>query len=268
LRRWVWSQHWQDVLFLHWQVDPAALRPRLPATLDLATYADEAWVSLVLFRLRVRPRWLPFLPGVSDLVEVNLRTYVHCQGKPGIWFLSVHADNSWAIRLARLLTPIPYAHAAMQYQRLGDQFQFQAQHPSTTDTLAELTFIPTGKGSSPRMRSLDEWLLERYRLYAGAGPAALAQAEVAHPRWIAQSVELSMTANTFGQAVGLDLSCTPERAHYASGVWARFGAFQRPESMEPTQTLQETTATLQTGATPQEPVTEEQNNGRNVAISS
>src|SRR2546421_4110241 len=89
LGSWVWSQQWRNVLFLHWQVPAASLRLQIPAPVEIATYHDAAWVSLVLFRLRVRPRWLPFLPGVSELVEVNLRTYVRVQNRPGIWFLSV-----------------------------------------------------------------------------------------------------------------------------------------------------------------------------------
>jgi uncharacterized protein len=111
-RSWVWSQYWRDLLFLHWRVDPAVVRPHVPTPLEVATHDGYAWVSLVLFRLRVRPRWLPFIPGASELVEVNLRTYVSCQGAHGIWFLSVHADNRWAIRLAKLLTPMPYFDCA------------------------------------------------------------------------------------------------------------------------------------------------------------
>lgn len=237
LRSWVWSQYWHDLLFLHWRVDLTALRPHVPAPLEVATHGGSAWVSLVLFRLRVRPRWLPFLPGLSDLVEVNLRTYVRCRGKPGIWFLSVHADNRWSIRLARLLTPMPYAHASMEYRHLGHRLQFQARHGSTPRPLAALTFLPTGTGAETREHSLDEWLLERYRLFAHGRRAGLVQAEVAHPRWVTQSVAVSGSANGFGGAVGLDLSRAPERAHFATGVWARFGAFQRLKGIGPNQPL-------------------------------
>jgi uncharacterized protein YqjF (DUF2071 family) len=225
-RPWVWSQHWQDLLFLHWRADPEILRGHVPAPLEVATHRGDAWVSLVLFRLRVRPRWLPFLPGVSALVEVNLRTYVHWQGRPGIWFLSVHADNRWAIRLARLLTPIPYTEAALRYRRRGGRFQFEARPGGPAGPRARLTFLPTGPGSAPRAQSLDEWLLERYRLFAGGGGAGLVEAEVAHPRWVVQPVEVSGSAGGFGRALGLDLACAPALAHYAPGVRARFGAFR------------------------------------------
>jgi uncharacterized protein YqjF (DUF2071 family) len=212
---------------MHWRVDLTVLRPHVPTPFEVDTHDGDAWVSLVLFRLRVRPCWLPFLPCVSNLVEVNLRTYVHCQGKPGIWFLSVHADNPWAIRLARLLTPMPYTYAVMRYLRLGHQFRFQAGYSSPSSTLAALTFLANGEGSEAKERSLDEWLLERYRLFGCGGRTEWVQAEVSHDRWVTQSVAMSVSANNFGRAVGLDLSCAPERAHFASGVWARFGAFKR-----------------------------------------
>lgn len=238
-RTWVWSQEWRDLLFLHWRVDLAALGPHIPAPLEIATYDRDAWVSLVLFRLRVRPRWLPFLPGISDLVEVNLRTYVHFQGRPAIWFLSVHADNPPAIRLARLLTPMPYKHAAMRYRSAGRRFHFQARQPGSQAGLAALAFLRSGTGVAPTEDSLDEWLLERYRLFAYGRGDTLAQAEVAHPRWVTESVEVSGSVEGFGRAAGLDLSAPPDRAHYSTGVSARFGAFepldaaQRPRVMQP-----------------------------------
>src|SRR5688500_17883811 len=100
---WIWAQKWLDVVFLHWRVPAAALRPHVPRPLEIDAYDGEAWVSLVLFRLQVRLRGLPFLPGFSRLLEANLRTYVRCGDRPGIWFLQVLADNPWAIRAARSL---------------------------------------------------------------------------------------------------------------------------------------------------------------------
>ena len=233
LRSWVWCQHWYDVLFLHWPVDVADIRPSIPAPLEIATYDGDAWVSLVLFRLRVRPRWLPFFPGLSDLVEVNLRTYVNYRDRPGIWFLSVHADNRWAMRLVRLFTPMPYVHAAMRYQQLGDRFEFQAQQDSAYDPLAALTFAPIGNGSCAAAGSLDERLLEHYRLFIRTGPSTLAQAEVVHPRWVTQNVDLSVRVNDFGRPIGLDLSRAPVLAHFSTGVRARFGAFRHLETLAP-----------------------------------
>ena len=222
MKSWVWSQQWKDVLFLHWDVPIESLRPLVPPPLEIDTRDGAAWVSLVLFRLRVRPRWLPFLPWVSELVEVNLRTYVHFEDRPGIWFLSAHADNRWAIRLARLLTPMPYEYAALRYERHGDAFRVQV---GCGDPSA-FPFLPTGREYVAEEHSLDEWLLERYRLFITGPSDLLLQAEVAHPPWAVRGVEGRVSGDGLGTRVGLDLARPPDRSHFSSGVAARFGGFR------------------------------------------
>jgi hypothetical protein len=70
---WHWSQRWSDLLFMHWQVAAATLRPHVPARLDLDLWDGTPWVSLVAFRLeRVRHRRLKSMDLVPDLIELNL----------------------------------------------------------------------------------------------------------------------------------------------------------------------------------------------------
>ena len=52
------------------------------------------------------------LPGVSAFHETNVRTYVHAKGKdPGVWFYSLDAANSIAVRAARRSPGAPAASA-------------------------------------------------------------------------------------------------------------------------------------------------------------
>ena len=230
---WRWSQHWGDVLFLHWAVPAAAVR--VPVPLEIDAFDGAAWVSVVIFRLRTRARGLPFLPGMSELAEVNVRTYVRHRGRPGVWFLSIHADNRWAAGLARLLTPLPYAHAPLSYCRRGDGFEFEAW-PGTSAGSA-LTCRPTGGDPEPGGCPPDDWFLERYRVFAPDRRGRLMEADVAHPRWVTRGVEVKIAANGFGRAAGLDLSGTPDRAQFSPGVWARFGAFRPAEGVARTRPL-------------------------------
>ena len=233
-----YRQCWDEVLFLHWRVSPDTLRRYIPSPLVVATYGGQAWVSAVLFRLRARPHWLPFVPGVSRLVELNVRTYVHCRGRPGIWFLSVYADSHPAVWLARLLTPIPYEHRPLRYRPVGDGFEFQCRGGPPPI----LTFRPAGPVAEVASGSLDEWLLERYRLFARSGAVCLAEAEVIHPRWAVRAVEVSGVVAGVGQEVGLDLSRPPEAAHFSDGVRAVFGSFRQVAAVAPNQALQQTGA--------------------------
>jgi uncharacterized protein YqjF (DUF2071 family) len=226
------------MLFLHWRMDPGDLRRHVPDHLEIDTWDGDAWVSLVLFRLRVRPRFLPFLPWISNLAEANLRTYVRCRGQSGIFFLSVHADNRLAMWIARLMTPMPYEHATMRYERL--QYRYQVNTQATKSNMqAEVTIHPTGADTYTEERSLDEWLLERYRLFICDSRGRPMSAEVTHPRWVVRHAEVSGSAAAFGRALGLKLSLVPDLAHFSEGVKARFGRFHRLESTEqiPTSSL-------------------------------
>jgi len=90
-------------VFLHWRLAPDVVRSFVPATLDLDLFEGAAWVSLVAFTVsRMRPTLLPPVPGLSDADQINVRTYVHRDGVPGLWFLSLDANNPLAVWAARL----------------------------------------------------------------------------------------------------------------------------------------------------------------------
>jgi len=43
---------WEDVLFAHWPVDPAIVRPTLPDGLDVDLFEGDAYLSVVAFVMR------------------------------------------------------------------------------------------------------------------------------------------------------------------------------------------------------------------------
>src|SRR4051812_15670582 len=100
---WVLAQGWYDLLFMHWPVDAAELRRALPPQLPLDTFHGQAYLAVVPFRMAgVRPRLLPAVPWLSAFPELNVRTYVTIDGKPGVYFFSLEAGNPVAVRIARL----------------------------------------------------------------------------------------------------------------------------------------------------------------------
>ena len=225
LASWTWSQRWRDLLFLHWKAPAAALSPHLPAPLELDMWQGEAWLSLVILRLQIRPRWLPFIPGVSFLVEANLRTYVRHRARPGIYFLSIHADNCLSAWLARRLSPLPYHFARLFYRRRGDTLHFERRTSSVLKRRVFMELQLIGPGHQPAADSLDAWLLERYRAYAWSGPRMLVAAEVTHPPWTVRQAKVVRAAG--GKDVWWDPvpRCSPDLLHWSDGVDALFGRF-------------------------------------------
>jgi uncharacterized protein YqjF (DUF2071 family) len=78
--------------------DAAVLRPFSSPRLDLHTFDGQEWLGVTPFRVtRVQPRWLPPVPVLSAFPKLNGRTYVTADGKPGVWFYSLDADNAVAV---------------------------------------------------------------------------------------------------------------------------------------------------------------------------
>jgi uncharacterized protein YqjF (DUF2071 family) len=111
---WVMRMIWSELLFAHWPVDPRMLAPLLPKGLELDTREGIAWIGVVPFLMSaVAPRGCPSLPNASRFLELNVRTYVTCDGKPGVWFFSLDAASRLAVRAARATFNLPYMDARM-----------------------------------------------------------------------------------------------------------------------------------------------------------
>src|SRR5579859_5771812 len=112
--RWVMAQNWHDLLFAHWPLPAAILRPHVPARLEIETFGGQAWLGVVPFRMSgVRLRGTPAVPWLSAFPELNVRTYVVADGKPGVWFFSLDAANPMAVAIARAWFHLPYFRACM-----------------------------------------------------------------------------------------------------------------------------------------------------------
>ena len=126
-RRWNMWMTWHDLLFAHWPVPAEQLRALIPPILEVDTFQGQAWVGVVPFGMsNVRPRLLPAVPGLSRFPELNVRSYVTVQGKPGVWFFSLDAANPLAVYLARRFFYLPYLHAKMSLQSNGEVVQYSS----------------------------------------------------------------------------------------------------------------------------------------------
>ncbi|MFT4891473.1 MAG: hypothetical protein ACI9YT_002405 [Halobacteriales archaeon] len=76
---------WRHVQFANWPVGPAVVAAHLPDWLTVDTCDGDAWLSVVPFtNVAVRPTGLPASLGFA-LPELNLRTYVIHDDRPGVY---------------------------------------------------------------------------------------------------------------------------------------------------------------------------------------
>src|SRR5262245_48625605 len=124
-RPWIMAQNWHDLLFAHWQAPAEKMRGLVPRGLEMDTFGGTAWIGVVPFRMSgVRLRGTPGLPWISAFPELNVRTYVKAEGKPGVWFFSLDAANWIAVELARAWFHLPYFSARMSLQESGDEVRY------------------------------------------------------------------------------------------------------------------------------------------------
>ena len=146
-RPWVMRMRWVDLLFAHWPMDPAHLRPLIPPGLDLDTFDGRAWLGIVPFGMEdVAPRGLPAPPMLGRFPELNVRTYVTHGGRPGVWFLSLDAASWLTVEGARRWFHLPYVHAAMSMTRQDDSVDYVSRRTDPGVPAASFTarYRPTG----------------------------------------------------------------------------------------------------------------------------
>ena len=222
--RWSVAMRWHDLLFMHWPVSAAALRPLLPAGLDLDTFGGEAWLGVVPFRMTgIRHRLGPALPWVSAFAELNVRTYATAGGRPGVWFVSLDAANPLAVRAARWRFRLPYFDARMAVAADGPdgvRYASERTHRGASPAGFAARYRPTGPAYRSVAGSLEHWLTERYCLYAADAGGRVFRGEVAHAPWPLQPAEAQVERNTMGDQIGVPLPITapPPLLHFARRV--------------------------------------------------
>ena len=118
-------QNWGKLLFMHWAIDPEILRALIPKQLSIDTFNGQAWIGVVPFTMwGIRASFLPAIPGTSAFHELNVRTYVHYQGVPGVWFFSLDAANALAVWGARTFYYLPYFNAQMELEQSKNQIVY------------------------------------------------------------------------------------------------------------------------------------------------
>ena len=75
----------------------------------------------------VAPRGVPSLPWISEFPELNVRTYVRVDGKPGVYFFSLDAGSTLAVQAARSLLNLPYYPAAMSVSSNVDEIRYDSR---------------------------------------------------------------------------------------------------------------------------------------------
>ena len=216
--RWVMAQTWHDLLFAHWPLPAAILRPHVPARLEIDTFGGQGWLGVVPFRMSgVRLRGTPAVPWLSAFPELNVRTYVVADGKPGVWFFSLDAANPIAVAIARAWFHLPYFHARMSCGVHDGWIEYSSErkHVAEESGVLQGCYRSVGPVFLAQTGTLEHFLTERYCLYAATGEGRLTRGEIHHAPWALQNAEAELTKNSMTEAAGISLPAMSPLLHFA-----------------------------------------------------
>lgn len=218
-------QSWRDLLFLHWEVEPSAVQALLPPGLSVDTFQGRTFVGLVPFTMEgIQMFGLPKVPTATAFHEVNVRVYVHQEGRaPGVWFLSLDAASALAVLGARVMYALPYFWAEMHMHRVGDVIGYTSErhlfegNDGKNKARLRATWKPGRPLLPPEVGSLPFFLAERYFLYAERG-GQLYRGAVHHAPYPLEETDLFGLEEDLIAAAGLSVSGQPISVLGSPGV--------------------------------------------------
>ena len=208
--KWKFYQEWNNALFMHWKVDLDELKKLVPKELEIDLFEGIPWVSVVSFTMeKIRPRNLPSFPPISDFHEINIRTYVKSNNKPGVYFLSIEGGSRISCKLANSISELPYRYSKMNRD--------DNLYKSINERFGDSLMIDYSVGKELANKSaLDKWLTERYFLFQDT-QKSVNQFEIHHVEWPIKELLLKNMKFQYPRFDKL-INSTPDLTQYSEGV--------------------------------------------------
>jgi uncharacterized protein YqjF (DUF2071 family) len=215
----VMHQKWGKLLFIHWRIAENLLRPHVPPALEIDTFGDSAWIAITPFTMwdiRGVPPYMPPIPGLDEMQELNVRTYVHYNGVPGVWFFSLDANSSAAVLAARTFFHLPYHNADIEVEG-KKKIKYRLQRRDEPEAAFKATWTVGEPLKQSQPGSVEFFLTERYLLYT-EHQGGLYRARIYHEPWELYEAELTGFGSTMLEALQITQPKTEPLVHYAEEI--------------------------------------------------
>ena len=226
MRRFLTAE-WRNLAVLNYAIDPAILRPLVPAGTELDSWQGDTCVSLVGF-LFLRTRVLGFpIPFHRNFEEVNLRFYVRrkdgAEWKRGVVFVKEIVPRFMIAAVARILYNEKYVALPMRHNMEAGSdgplsVAYSWKHLDRWDHLRlkrQEKWRPLPAGSE------EEFITEHYWGYTSQRDGGCMEYRVEHPRWnVCVAVDASVDCDVdalYGPQFAEALRSKPQSAFLADG---------------------------------------------------
>jgi uncharacterized protein YqjF (DUF2071 family) len=229
-KNWIMRQSWSNVLFTHWPISAELLRPHIPRSLEIDTFDGTAWLGVVVFIMEgIYLRGLTALSVTPKFAEVNVRTYVQRNGKPGVYFMSLDVGDLASLMIAKRWYRLPYKAAQISLQKEDQTFLCKSlrKEKSNVPIGFHANYIPLSGVYLSKKELFDDWLTERYCFFSTDKRANIYCGEIHHQPWPLQKVDIEICKNSLFTPFQFDLSEEKMIAHFSKGLDSLFWNIKR-----------------------------------------
>lgn len=222
-------QTWGKLLFMHWRIEEKELRPLIPEGLEIDTFDGTAWIGIIPFTMwdiRAFPPYLPAVPGLSSAHELNVRTYVHYDGVPGVWFFSLDCNSTAAVIAARAFYHLHYYNADIELMQRANTIDYSCRRTDNPSAQFKGSWNIGETVPFSHPNSLEFFLTERYCLYS-ENDGKLYRARIFHQPWPLQKATMNSSASTMIEALGVRAFPGEPVLNYAESIDVDIWAIRR-----------------------------------------
>lgn len=153
-----WKQTWKSLLFQHFELENIEfLQDLIPKGCKLDSFDGKFYIGLVSMNMtNVKHKATKDFVWFRKYNELNVRTYVTFNNKPGVLFLSLDVDSLISILGARVLYGLPY-----RYRKFNSQENI-IKASKGADEMFSCEYIQEQEAMTYKKGSFAFWATERY----------------------------------------------------------------------------------------------------------
>ena len=183
------SMNWNSVLFVNLEIDQNLLKKHVPKELDIRTFSDKSFITLVFFKLE-RPGIKGFSLPIS-ITEFNIRTYVQYKSNQGIYFLTLDINNGLLPKIVNNIFKLNYAKNKVTYysKKNENKIIWSNKYFDLNNVSFEFNV-----GESMQTNAFSKFITENY-MYLSKPKNKIFYNNVSHKEWSLNHVKLNQITN-------------------------------------------------------------------------
>jgi len=187
------NAYWKNLIMANYHISPAVLLPYLPKGVEIDTYNDKAYISLVGFMFKNTRLFKIPIPYLGSFEEINLRFYVirkqEGTNKRGVVFINETIPYKPVAWVANWLykehyVSIPTRHT-LKINQEHKEIQYEWKKANRWNKIKVNACI---EKQLIKKNTIEEYIFEHYYGYTKINETSSQEYRVNHPRWEINSV--------------------------------------------------------------------------------